>query len=339
MISRQSDIGEDVRKYCAEIGTDRLLVQGAGGNASWKQGKTLWIKASGKWLANAKKEEIFIPVDLASLKSEIAKQNFSNSPHVIGNSQLRPSIETILHALMPHPVVLHLHAVEVLAHLVKPDCNDLLEKLLSKFVSFAVVDYFKPGANLASEIHGILANNKVNVIFLKNHGVVIGGENISDVHMLLSKITYSLATESKLGITQAPIISKVPKNYLDKYTPISDRSVQQLALNPILYNRLSSDWALYPDHVVFLGPRAHTFQSWEELEIIPTESHPELIFLGGMGVYAKPSFTKAKLVQLRCYFDVMVRQKEDTQLVVLNTSQIGELINWDAEQYRMFLES
>jgi len=339
MISRQSDIGEDVRKYCAEIGTDRLLVQGAGGNASWQQGKTLWIKASGKWLANAKKEEIFIPVDLASLKSEIAKQNFSNSPHVIGNSQLRPSIETILHALMPHPVVLHLHAVEVLAHLVKPDCNYLLEKLLSKFVSFAVVDYFKPGANLASEIHGILANNKVNVIFLKNHGVVIGGENISDVHMLLSKITYSLATESKLGITQAPIISKVPKNYLDKYTPISDRSVQQLALNPILYNRLSSDWALYPDHVVFLGPRAHTFQSWEELEIIPTESHPELIFLGGMGVYAKPSFTKAKLVQLRCYFDVLVRQKEDTQLVVLNTSQIGELINWDAEQYRMFLVS
>jgi rhamnose utilization protein RhaD (predicted bifunctional aldolase and dehydrogenase) len=42
-----------ISAYCAEIGRDPLLVQGAGGNVSWKANDTLWIKASGTWLADA----------------------------------------------------------------------------------------------------------------------------------------------------------------------------------------------------------------------------------------------------------------------------------------------
>ncbi len=49
----------------ARIGRDPLLVQASGGNTSIKLNGTLWIKASGKWLANADKEEILVPVRLA----------------------------------------------------------------------------------------------------------------------------------------------------------------------------------------------------------------------------------------------------------------------------------
>lgn len=35
----------------ARVGADPDLVQGAGGNTSIKEGGTLWIKASGLWLA------------------------------------------------------------------------------------------------------------------------------------------------------------------------------------------------------------------------------------------------------------------------------------------------
>ena len=52
-------ISTKIKEYCAEIGRNSQLVQGPGGNISWKDGSTLYIKASGKWLANAKKEEIF----------------------------------------------------------------------------------------------------------------------------------------------------------------------------------------------------------------------------------------------------------------------------------------
>ncbi len=58
-------IEKQVKAFCAQIGADPLLVQGPGGNVSWKDGDVLWVKASGAWLAHAAgKDEIFIPVDL-----------------------------------------------------------------------------------------------------------------------------------------------------------------------------------------------------------------------------------------------------------------------------------
>ena len=43
-----------------------LLVQGAGGNVSWKEEDTLWVKASGTWLSDASAEDIFLPTVILS---------------------------------------------------------------------------------------------------------------------------------------------------------------------------------------------------------------------------------------------------------------------------------
>ena len=50
---------------CTDLGSDINLVQGAGGNISLKQGNDFWIKASGTWLADAKKnaERALVTVD------------------------------------------------------------------------------------------------------------------------------------------------------------------------------------------------------------------------------------------------------------------------------------
>ena len=55
----------EMLSFCSEIGMNRLLVQGAGGNASWKENDTLWIKASGTWLVDAKSHNIFLPDSIA----------------------------------------------------------------------------------------------------------------------------------------------------------------------------------------------------------------------------------------------------------------------------------
>lgn len=340
MIYPESTFGKDVRKYCAEIGADPLWVQGAGGNISWKEDSTLWIKASGTWLSNAEIEEIFIPVDLAGIKSEIAKQNFSVAPKVVNDVKLKPSIETMLHALMPHCLVIHLHAIEILAHLVRRDFEKYFNSVIDKTFCFAVVDYYKPGADLALAIDAALIKSpSADVIFLKNHGIVIGGDNVIDVHKKLCNITESLITESLIKKSDSAVISKPPKSFSYQYTALDDPCVQQLALDPMLFSRLRRDWALYPDHVVFLGPRAHVYESWSrfEDEVLLSGLSPELIFLAGEGVFVQKSFTKAKQAQLRCYFDVMARQKADSSLTCLTNEQIAELLNWDAEQYRMRL--
>jgi len=124
-----------------------------------------------------------------------------------------------------------------------------------------------------------------------------------------------------------------------KYTAVDDPCVQQLALDYMLFSRLQSDWALYPDHVVFLGPRAHVYESWSRFEnaVLNSGLSPELIFLASDGVFIQKSFTRAKQAQLRCYYDVMVRQSVDSSLISLTDNQVTELLNWDAEQYRMHL--
>ena len=46
--------GEPVRLVGrGPIGADPLLIQGPGGNTSFKSGDELWVKASGAWLAEA----------------------------------------------------------------------------------------------------------------------------------------------------------------------------------------------------------------------------------------------------------------------------------------------
>lgn len=120
MTSPNTSLHAAIVDFCARIGRDRLLVQGAGGNVSYKSNGALWIKASGTWLADAASQEIFVPVDLAHLQSAIARDDFEVSPISRDvDARLRPSIETLLHALLPHAVVAHLHEINALVHLVQ----------------------------------------------------------------------------------------------------------------------------------------------------------------------------------------------------------------------------
>ena len=138
-----------VSDFCQLIGNDELLVQGAGGNVSWKEDNTLWVKASGTWLENVNTEDIFVPVCLNTINSEIKKNNYDFKPEPINKSSLKPSIETILHALMKEKYVVHLHAVDIISDLIKDNCFDILNKKMPKSLPWKLIDYYTPGPDLA----------------------------------------------------------------------------------------------------------------------------------------------------------------------------------------------
>jgi len=340
-MNRHEDaLRSSVIEYCAAIGADPLLVQGAGGNISWKESETLWVKASGTWLKEAVKKDIFVPVDLPHTLSVIARGDFSAAPRLREETKLRPSIETLLHALMPHQVVVHLHPVEILAHLVRDDCRAAFLSLSGIPNHWAMVDYHKPGAALAAAVSAALANRPdIDVVFMKNHGIVVGGEDVAEVNRTLGLLLEVLSTPSAALRKTQPFSQSPISGPVSEYVPIEDIDVQQLALNAELFNRLSTEWALYPDHVVFLGARAHAYPSWEAFgEANPNgRESPKLVFIRGEGVFARPPFGAAKHAQLRCYFDVLTRLRPGTTIRELTDAQISELLNWDAEQYRMRL--
>jgi rhamnose utilization protein RhaD (predicted bifunctional aldolase and dehydrogenase) len=333
-------IGKSVRIFCSQIGADPLLVQGAGGNVSWKDEDALWVKASGTWLAEAELKEIFVPVNLPLLQNALNNQDFSVEPEVISGSDLRPSIETLLHALMQQKVVVHLHAVEILAHLVQVNAKEKIKSLVGDAVKWIFVDYFKPGADLARSVSEQLTiRSDADVVFLGNHGLVIGGDDVDDIACTLHTLTSKLQIEFSKSIAH-PLPCKYEPEFLARgYVPCGDKEVNQLTSKEELMNRLRHEWALYPDHVVFLGATPAILETNFRLCDIDAiaRDKPPFIFAFGSGVYENLHAKAAEKSQLRCYYDVIIRQCASDKLATLSDRQISELLDWDAEKFRQNL--
>lgn len=328
---------KNMREYCARIANDPLLVQGGGGNASWKDGDTLWVKASGTWLADARTQDIFVDIDLNNLREEIAKNNFKARPLSLGQSPHRASIETMLHALMPQRLVLHIHAVEILAYLVRAQAEEDLRSRLQDTISWSIVDYCKPGGELAEAVNKQISRfPEINVVFLKNHGVIIGAENISMLDQTLQLLIERLRCQRIISKEISRPFSGKSQLESGGYS-LCRSDLSQLATNKSLFERLNHYWALYPDHVVFLGSNATQIsRSADPAELdFALSQRPPFIFVGGHGVYQSNSATKAQQAQLRCYYEVLIRQAPNANLAALSARQINELLNWDAEKYRL----
>jgi len=331
-------IEKQVKQFCGRIGTDPLLVQGPGGNVSWKDNDVLWIKASGKWLAKACDEEIFVPVSLSYLQEAISNKNFSCPPLILGDTKLRPSIETMLHALMPQKVIAHLHAVEALAHLVRKNAETRIAELINDSIKWVFVDYYKPGAELAACVSAKLTLiPDAEVIFLKNHGIVIGAPDIPNLDRILQTITKLLFTKPHFTelIQFDFAIEKSPNIFGNDFAFINDPEINRLSTNSYLISRLQNDWALYPDHVVFLGDRAIVVdETTAECKSKIIDQKPDFIFIKQQRVLEYKAITPAKKAQLRCYYDVLVRQATSEKLESLKQINIQEILNWEAEIFR-----
>src|SRR5690348_9287823 len=114
----------EFRALCAlsaELGRNPLRTQAAGGNTSLKRGGVMWIKASGTWLAEAEVRDIMVPVALEPLRQALdrrdprAEKATDFVPAHLNARGLRPSVETSVHAVIPQPVVVHIHCVATIA--------------------------------------------------------------------------------------------------------------------------------------------------------------------------------------------------------------------------------
>jgi ribulose-5-phosphate 4-epimerase/fuculose-1-phosphate aldolase len=176
-----------LRELSARIGSDPLLIQASTGNSSIKLEGVLWIKASGKWMADAIHGDILIPLDLAEVK-EWVKQEIDPAERYA-----RASIETAMHAVLPHRVVLHVHCVNTLAWAVRQDAPVQLEHQLDG-LRWQWISYVPSGLPLAREIEKVLsASADTDVLVLGNHGLVIGGDDCGAVEDLLFQVEQRLA--------------------------------------------------------------------------------------------------------------------------------------------------
>ena len=173
----------DLRVYTSNLlgQSDELVLHG-GGNTSVKSmvdgEEILFVKGSG-WDLVSIKSEGFAPVKMSTLLEMAQLKKLSDTEMVSGQkaamidkSAPNPSVEAILHAIIPFKVVDHTHADAVVTISNSKNGQELIETL---FPNFLIVPYIMPGFILAQKIYEMTQDDfdwdGCEGIILHNHGI------------------------------------------------------------------------------------------------------------------------------------------------------------------------
>ena len=181
-----------LRRLTARIGANPLLTQASTGNSSTKLNGVLWIKASGKWMADAMDEDILIPLEMPEVTRECVEQGVDPANRYPG-----ASVETAMHAVLPHRVVLHVHSVNTIAWAVRDDAAVQLQRQLDG-LRWQWISYVASGLPLSQAIErAFFAHPETDIFVLGNHGLVVGGEDCDAVENLLAELERRLAIDPR----------------------------------------------------------------------------------------------------------------------------------------------
>lgn len=334
-----------LKDLSARIGADGALVQAAGGNTSVKQDGLLWIKASGTWLMNALSQDIMVPVDLAPLIAAFdsddpaAESARTFVPADQNPSNLRPSIETTLHSVLRHRIVLHVHCVETIAVAARRDAEEVLSRLLPRH-QWAFVPYVRPGPPLSRAMAARITP-ETDVVILGNHGLVVAADTVAEAEALLRAVSRDL--RQAVRPAPAPDLDALARLAAGGpyRLPQHERS-HAVACDPVSC-RIAAGGSLYPDHVIFLGAGSvvagtgETAEQVRSLTLAAGRPEPVAILFPGVGVLMHETANSGAQELARCLSDVTARLASDAPLRYLSPQENDALLNWDAEKYRRAL--
>lgn len=198
---RYSDWSEDLalRVYTTHlIGSDTSLVMHGGGNTSVKSGWTdvfgeeqpaVYVTGSG-WSLDSIQPQGFTPVDVEAIQKlrqldslgdeEMVNQHRS---HKFDTSYPDPSVETLLHAFLPHKFIDHSHADAVVGLTNQPDGMERIEDLFGD--RLAVLPYVMPGFELAKRAaEAVDEFSDCDGLLLHRHGLFTFGDDAKTAYEL-----------------------------------------------------------------------------------------------------------------------------------------------------------
>jgi rhamnose utilization protein RhaD (predicted bifunctional aldolase and dehydrogenase)/NAD(P)-dependent dehydrogenase (short-subunit alcohol dehydrogenase family) len=196
-----------LRVYASRLlGRDPSLVFAGGGNTSVKATtrdlfgepvETLFVKGSGADLARATERD-FAPLALAPARRLLELPALSDRALAGELLRLRldpgaptPSVETLLHAFLPHRYVDHAHPVALLALLDCARAGELVAELYAG--DCLVVPYVKPGFDLARAVRRLwqretARGRRFRGIVLEKHGVVAFADDARESYETLVEL-------------------------------------------------------------------------------------------------------------------------------------------------------
>ena len=275
-----------LRVYTSRLlGKDPALVLHGGGNTSVKitesnivgnQEEILYVKGSG-WDLEFIEKAGFSPVRMNHMLS-LAKLDILSDPQMVNELKTQltnaasptPSVETILHAILPFKYVDHTHSDAVVTVTNTLEGEDRIREIYGERV--VIIPYVMPGFDLAKDVARIFSEqstDKTEGMVLMNHGIFSFGDSAKESYDRMISLVNE--AENYLINKNAWDIEKPEANFEQKN--ISNQVAelrQKISLTigkPVLMhltnsllgfnfcnkadvNRIASKGPLTPDHVI-----------------------------------------------------------------------------------------
>src|SRR5713101_3158795 len=384
----QGDLG--LRVYTSRLlGRDKSLVLHGGGNTSVKvreknlfgeQETILYVKGSG-WDLETIEPQCFSPVLLAHVLRLAELPSLSDPEmvnqlvtHMLNASAPAPSIETILHGLMPQKFVDHTHADAVLSVSNTRDGDKRIREIYGK--RCAVIPYLIPGFDLAQfcakEFKRQGSTETIGMVLL-NHGIFSFGETAREAYERMIELV-TLAEkylESKRAWSVAPGASRSARAQVPEQPELrrrlSDAAGAPLILRTVTNERtlgfaahpelarISQQGPATPDHVIrtkrtpMLGTDvagyAEGYRRYFD-EHAPRAKEPKTILDPAPRVMLDPAFglaaagrtAKDAAIVAEIYdhtIDVILRGEALGGFQALPAKDIFDVEYWDLEQAKL----
>jgi len=330
-------------KLSARVGADPLLVQASTGNTSVKTNGVLWVKASGNWLAHAGRKEMLVPVDLAQTRWQVLhEKDPAGQCRMVGGQALMTSVETAMHAVLPHTVVVHVHSLNTLAWAVRLDAAERLAERLQG-LRWWWIPYVESGLPLARAIQiAIQAAPDTDVFVLGNHGLVVCGADCAAAAERLDEVEARLACSPRVA-PAADIESLMRLSTGTRWKLPADETVHALATDPCSTAFLGGG-AVYPCQAIFLAPKVRFWPRgrWMDANRLalddPSTTVPFIVIQDG-GVLVGDQITPSAEATLSGLAQVLGRVEETARLRYLTDSEVDQVLTEDNYRYRELVET
>ena len=350
-------------------GADSSFLLAGCGNTSFKDKRYLYVKASGFKLASID-EDGFVKLDRnalnriwekeyavdVNLREKQALQDLMDS-RVKGETK-RPSVESLLHAVLPQKYVVHTHPTIVNGLTCSKSGRQITEKLFYSRCMW--ISSVNPGYILAKLIKSRLEEHEKkhkslpDIILLENHGMFVEAENveeIKDIHnFVIGTLKKQIVREpdfSSTWVSEAEIekICSRIKNYpafKDAYITFENNTEISAAIkDSASFQKVHSSYT--PDHIVYAGPEMLFIENLNSIERDidqyreRNECYPKVIAVKMIGVFALGDGEDSSHITMLFFLDALkiaVYTESFGGYKFMDKGQIDFIKNWEVEKFR-----
>lgn len=351
-------------------GSNTDYVIAGGGNTSYKEKDRIWVKASGISLANID-ENGFVCMSRSGL-NKIALSTYETDPArreaqikhdlqkaVTGDDTKRPSVEISLHNLINYPFIVHTHPTIVNALLCSVNARSETEMLFGQDVLF--VEYSDPGYTLFRKTESELNRYRATmgtepaIVFLQNHGMIIGSRNLQEINSLSDKIDKAIRSCFKILLPQTDdiplpagsdlIITAVKSFFGDRDMSVQFRNnmlIQNFVQDSYSFKKVNRPFT--PDNIVYCKSE-YLFTGDKPVEIIrdirsfsdKNPYLPKIIGIKGIGLISAGESMGSANISMDVFLDAMKVSYMSENFGgphFLTREQTEFIDNWEVENYR-----